>query len=353
MKRTIAFLIGLMFLAFLAFNANVPALASHLQDPCDPINFTTSNVYGHKINEFNGVTIYSNGACRGTGSGDYQCVEFVDRYFARQDWMGNGGAYFGGAPSKGLAPIPNGSTLMPKPEDILGFEKSGTVGHVAMVATVTQIDTTTYEVRVIEQNYSSTGEAVLTMVNLSNGGYSILSRDGFTVQGWLRYFPPPTIAPGMYEGASWNSFFSYAFLETYERIGGKNILGSTDTRAGETPYVHDWCIKGSCVALQDFWGGTLGDSALILNKKFGRAYLVRTAFWDFYLANEGPIALGEPFGEEHAPMPNSSTLYPCPATMLSCQAFRKGTLFWNGGSVIPMSNPDPLPSSPPSNLQIK
>lgn len=353
MKKAFAFLSGVALFGFLALDTDVPAFANHLQDPCDPFNITASNVYGHNASEFNGRTAYSNGACRGTGNGDYQCVEFVDRYFTRKDWTGNGAEYFSSAPSKGLAPISNGNTLIPKPEDILGFEKPGTVGHVALVTAVTQIDATNYEVRIIEQNYSSTGEAALPMVRLNNGGHSMLSRDGFTTQGWLRYFPPPTIAPGMYSGPFWNPSSSYAFLEAYERAGGKNVLGDTDARIGETPYVHEWCAQGSCVALQDFWGGQLGDSAVILNKALSKAYLVRTAFWEFYRANEGPIALGEPIEEEHVPILNSSTLYPCPVTMLSCQAFRKGTLFWNGSSVIPISNPDPIPPSPPILHQIK
>ncbi|MEK7493738.1 MAG: CHAP domain-containing protein, partial [Patescibacteria group bacterium] len=193
MKKMIVFLSGLVLFGFLMFDANVPALANHLQDPCDPFNLTTSNVYGHTVSEFSGKTAYSNGACRGTGDGDYQCVEFVDRYFARQDWVGNGGEYFSSASLKGLAPISNGSTLMPKPEDILGFEKPGTVGHVAIVTAVTQVSATNHEVHIIEQNYSFSGETTLPMVRLNNGGYSVLSRDGFTIQGCFRYFPPPTI----------------------------------------------------------------------------------------------------------------------------------------------------------------
>ena len=139
----------------------------------------------------------------------------------------------------------------------------------------------------------------------------------------------------------WNSSFSYAFLEAYERNGGKNVLGDTNTRIGETPYVHDWCIQGSCIAVQDFWGGQLGDSAIVFNKTLGKAYLVQTAFWEFYLTNEGPIALGEPIGEEHAPIKLFNAVS-CPYYAF-LPSVSKGTLFWNGVSVIPISNPDPSP----------
>lgn len=293
----------------------------------------------------------------------YHCTELVDRYFDH-NWPGTDGRdYFLIAATKGFAPLRNGeSPVIPKHGDAIGFDNkqsvSDGVGHIALIDRVWQNYDGTFTVEIVEQNWGSAtnpgnGRAQLQMMQDVNGRYRIADRGSYLTQGWLRYFPPPTIAPGMYSGPFWNSSSSYAFLEAYERAGGKNALGDTDTRIGETPYVHEWCVQGSCVALQDFWGGQLGDSAIILNKALNKAYLVRIAFWEFYRTNEGPIALGEPIEEEHAPISSSSTPYPCPVTMLSCQAFRRGTLFWNGSSVIPISNPDPIPPSPPILHQVK
>ena len=59
--------------------------------------------------------------------------------------------------------------------------------------------------------------------------------------------PHPGLASLLSVASDWlrmyrdrSGIFSYAFLETYERNGGKNTLGDTDARAGETPHVHDW-----------------------------------------------------------------------------------------------------------------
>lgn len=329
---------------------------AHGSIPCGTVLTSIDDTPVYSNGEYQGSTAGS--SCFGVGlyGGQYQCTELVDRYFDHSWPDTNGRDYFLTATTKGFAPLKNGeSSVIPKHGDAVGLDNrqvvADGVGHIALIDAVWKNSDGTFTVEIVEQNWGNAtnpgdGRAQLQMTLDANGRYRIADRGSYLTQGWLRYFPSPAIAPGMYQGSLWHPS-SYAFLETYERNGGKNTLGDTDARAGETPHVHDWCAQGSCVVVQDFWGGTIGDSAIIFNTVLNKAYLVRTAFWEFYRTNKGPVALGEPIEEEHAPVLNSSTLYPCPATMVSCQAFRKGTLFWNGVSVVPISNPDPIPPSPP------
>lgn len=160
--------------------------ATHLDDPCS----AQQTSYGHEMGDpFNGVYAYSNGSCTGGGSGTYQCVEFVDRYFGRSDWTGNGISYFGSAVDKGLIAFENGSSISPQSEDIIGYG-GGLYGHVSVVTHVEKVDNSAYRVHVIEQNFSSTNErAILTMTRSSGGLYTIAGRGSYTIQGWLRYPP--------------------------------------------------------------------------------------------------------------------------------------------------------------------
>lgn len=229
------------------------------------------------------------------------------------------------------------------------------VGHIALIDKVLQNSDGTYTVEIVEQNWGSvknseTGRAQLRMMRDLQGHYTIDDRGSFITQGWIRYYPSPSVAPGMYEKRAWNPPVSYAFMEAYESVGGKIIVGEPDVRFNETPFVHDWCIQERCVTIQDFWGGSFGDTAIIFNAWKGQAYLVRAAFWEFYRTNDGPIALGPPVEIEHPFALNFTSFYPCPQSALSCQAFQRGTLFWDGKSVVPQSNPAP---ALPMRLEVK
>ncbi len=182
LQMIVRIMVAFAFLGFIGKAEKV--FATHLDDPCS--NVQTD--YGHELGDsFNGVYAYSNGSCTGGGSGAYQCVEFVDRYFGRSDWTGNGGSYFGTASDKGLIAFENGSRIPPQSEDIIGYS-GGLYGHVSIVSEVEKTDNSTYRVHVIEQNFSSAGaRAILSMTRSSDGLYTIASRGSYAIQGWLRY----------------------------------------------------------------------------------------------------------------------------------------------------------------------
>jgi hypothetical protein len=81
-----------------------------------------SGDYGLEIGSYRGVPAYSNGNswdCTGTGSGTYQCVEYVKRfysaamYFNTSGLSGNANVYFGSAVSKGLRVFNQNGTVKP------------------------------------------------------------------------------------------------------------------------------------------------------------------------------------------------------------------------------------------------
>lgn len=325
------------------------------------------------IDSVNGsVKVYSNGADQGTWNScksengifgyEYQCTELADRYFNYNFPSTFGRDYFLNALNLGFAPLKNReSPILPKHGDAIGFDNrtatdQTAVGHITLVDTVTQNPDGTYTVEIVEQNWgsptsSNTGRAQLKMTRSAQGAYQIDDRgSGFTTQGWVRLFGYQMIVPGEYQGPSWRNPQSYAFLDAYEQSGGRAAMGDVDIRMGETPYVHDWCVQTKCVIIQDFFGGTYGDSAIIFNAWLDKAFIIRGAFWEFYRTHDGPIALGSPIENEHAPVPNQTYIHPCSSNAFSCQGFQRGSLYWDGKSVIPISNP--LPMSP-INIRIQ
>ena len=134
------------------------------------------------------VTALSNAPDQGTGTScaggpHYQCVEFVKRVYSSlvdtSKWTGNAIDYYSTANSKGLIAYPNGGSIPPENNDILVFD-GDTYGHVAIVTAVTATT-----VSLVEQNWSPTGTASLTIQN-TNGQYTISPRGTYTIVGWLR-----------------------------------------------------------------------------------------------------------------------------------------------------------------------
>ena len=136
---------------------------------------------------------------KGTYGWQYQCVEYVKRFYAEallantSNWYGNAVAYYATATDKGLNEFPNdgSSKTPPAPDDILVFDSGDNFGHVAIVTNVT-----TNSIALIEQNWSSTGVAILSLAN-DNGSYSVGERftssgKKYHVLGWLR-LPPKEI----------------------------------------------------------------------------------------------------------------------------------------------------------------
>ena len=106
--------------------------------------------FGKLLGQFQGENVFSNGLDPSyvsqykSGYGiEWQCVEFVQRYWAKKGWgpkvWGLNAADMFGASIAGAKSLPNGSSIRPVPGDILIFSQTGAwrFGHVALVTSVT------------------------------------------------------------------------------------------------------------------------------------------------------------------------------------------------------------------------
>jgi len=158
--------------------------------------------YGEVLGNFGGVTVYSNAnPPSGSNGGDYQCVEYVRRYYdevydldLRALYTGNANTWYANAATMNLSSYANGSTTRPEVGDIL-TSTGGTFGHVAIVSSVT--DT---QVCVAQQNFDndendSDGTHCRDMTGNATQGYTVSALGaggGYAVQGWLRQQHTPT-----------------------------------------------------------------------------------------------------------------------------------------------------------------
>lgn len=145
--------------------------------------------YGEEIGSYRGVIARSNGSlgsCTGTGSGDWQCVEYVKRFFGTamhfntSGWYGNADSYYGSYQSKGLRQFAQGGTTKPKENDLLCFGGSF-AGHVAIITSVTSSSIT-----IIDQNRHATNPYKTLGMEVVNGHYTVDDLGDLYVQGWLR-----------------------------------------------------------------------------------------------------------------------------------------------------------------------
>lgn len=150
--------------------------------------------WGTTLGSRRGVTAYSNGSAgfvgpTGTYGIQYQCVEFVNRYYVQalgwKNMRGYGDAddYFTST-ATGLDRFANGGTMAPQADDLLCFS-GGANGHVAIVVSVGASS-----IMIIEQNWSN-GAVGTCFRNLSitasGGRYTVGSgATAYSVQGWLR-----------------------------------------------------------------------------------------------------------------------------------------------------------------------
>lgn len=154
--------------------------------------------YGTKVGEFNSVPAYSNGTTsfvssdynnyNGINTGmKWQCVEFVNRYYAKvynmnlkdTEIYGNANTYFQNAGQAGLKTYANGGTTAPEVGDII-CSNGGTYGHVGIVRSVS-----TNSITVIHQNWSNStadNEKVLSRSGNNVGTFN----STYPVQGWVR-----------------------------------------------------------------------------------------------------------------------------------------------------------------------
>jgi surface antigen len=186
---------------------------------------------GTVLATYRGVAAKSNGeyqgkpkSCdvRGTYGLQYQCVEYVKRFYAQalsvdtSDWSADAVDFFARAKSFGLMSFPNEkSSSPPAPDDIIVFDNGG-LGHVAIVLSVSGSVVTC-----IEQNWSSTGFAALQL-NQQNGLYSIQPRGPYQVLGWLRRASNQVVfQPGPNTGKDiWTTSVYYYAPCSYPYLGG-------------------------------------------------------------------------------------------------------------------------------------
>ncbi len=174
----------------------------------------TCGNYGTELESFMNIPTYSNGGWKGSGCGNYQCVEFVRRFFdlevdnelgalegtsddPPEDPSDDGWAVWAftdWSQNSGLTAYTNGtSTVPPAPGDIY-CQSGNTYGHVAIIKSV---NLSTMKVVIIDQNRSTSSSELERVLYVDGQGrYSIQSIGGsFTTQGWLRdpdYTPSPT-----------------------------------------------------------------------------------------------------------------------------------------------------------------
>ena len=156
--------------------------------------------WGNVLTLLDGIPVYSNAGninngCNGTYGILYQCVELVQRYFAKR-W--GYPAIWGGVEAAsdmrahhpaGIVFVSNGGSPGPREGDALLFYGGG-FGHVAMVQSV---DRHTGRITVVEENWSLTGEARLPIYADNTIAIRDSAYGSYTVAGWLH--SPKNTAP--------------------------------------------------------------------------------------------------------------------------------------------------------------
>ena len=160
---------------------------------------------GKQIDSFNGVKVYYNGRVSHTAGRNltadkynlglnYQCVEFVKRYYYEHlnhkmpDSYGNAKDFFNKDLKDGqvntkraLTQYSNPSISRPKVDDLLIFSgtKYNSFGHVAIVSNVTG-----NEVEIVQQNPGPTAKSRATFSIESQGEKWKINNE--RIMGWLR-----------------------------------------------------------------------------------------------------------------------------------------------------------------------
>jgi surface antigen len=155
--------------------------------------------FGEFLGEYNGVLAYSNGQpcyfsniknkyANYTTGYQYQCVEYVNRYykqkFSRELGNGDANTYCANASQKNLNKSDNGKTTdKPQPNNII-CSKGGDHGHCAIVREVGND-----YVKVIEQNFNENKVDTnhkLTLTKDKKGQYTVGGfSSNYPVQCWM------------------------------------------------------------------------------------------------------------------------------------------------------------------------
>jgi hypothetical protein len=154
---------------------------------------------GDTLATINGVNVYSNAQngqswgfnnCGGTddyvngadAGGEWQCVEFVNRYYLTKGWtsahwFGNGNTLKDNLPSSKFTYTANGSITKIVPGDVVTLDDGG-YGHAGVVSSV---DPTTNQVTIANQNI---GNTVTITVNYNPTAKTLASElSGYSTQG--------------------------------------------------------------------------------------------------------------------------------------------------------------------------
>lgn len=132
---------------------------------------------GQVLGLLNGVAIYRHVGAdeRGLYGLEYECVEFVNRYYAsvlhhrNLTQNGNADSYFHDPGPKRLVAFPNGSTTPPEPNDILVFDPDGPGGDPGHVGIVYEVSST--RVCFAQQNMPQLSACL--SVRVQNGSWSL------------------------------------------------------------------------------------------------------------------------------------------------------------------------------------
>jgi hypothetical protein len=172
------------------------------------------------IDSLNGVIAYSNDSggpigCHNAGAYQWECVEFVQRYYAQRFGVNIGGvpvasqAFSILAEDARFAAYPQGSTESPKAEDIIvfGVNSNTPYGHVAIAKSDPMVQPDgSLQISIIEQN-----SYLPHTLSLQGGvlfGYFIAGRVGVAntapVIGWVRLLSPskPVVVSEQLDGSS-------------------------------------------------------------------------------------------------------------------------------------------------------
>ncbi len=148
--------------------------------------------WGRVLTSLDGVQVYSNAGdvdngCTSTYGISYQCVELVQRYFSIRwgypaIWQGVAAAAdMRTHHPAGVIFVPNGGSPAPRRGDSVLFYGGG-FGHVALVSAV---DRKAGIVRLVEENWSPTGTASLTVYPDGTAGIRDSAFGSYIVAGWL------------------------------------------------------------------------------------------------------------------------------------------------------------------------
>jgi len=148
--------------------------------------------WGTVLTSLDGVPVYSNAGnadngCVAAYGLSYQCVELAQRYFAlRWGYPAIWSSVYGASDMReqhpaGIVFIPNGGSPGPQEGDALVFN-GGAFGHVALVR---RVDRPHGRIEVVEQNWSLTGEAVLSIYPDNTIGLRNNLPTSYIVAGWL------------------------------------------------------------------------------------------------------------------------------------------------------------------------